>query len=152
MTTNCNVVSIFMPTRLPLTLTRGLERTIVSIRTMVADWLFSRKNLPKTWISTYPFYRLYDSLPGNRRLSDFLYVLTILFCSSNTDPPRQAVTEMLERSGYKNITVLYKQIRMIMFDSKIFHLSDIDKWRPGYKNRRINLTLLFGRSNSSCNR
>ena len=68
----------------------------------------------------------------------------------NTDPPRREVTEMLERSEYRNVTVPYKQNRMIMFDSKLFHVSDIDKWRPGYERRRINLTLLFGRAGSSC--
>jgi hypothetical protein len=68
----------------------------------------------------------------------------------NTDPPRQEVMEMLEHSRYRNVTVPYKQNRVIMFDSKLFHVSDIDKWRHGYERRRINLTLLFGRAGSSC--
>jgi hypothetical protein len=68
----------------------------------------------------------------------------------NTDPPHREVVEMLERSGYRNVTVPYKQNRMVMFDSKLFHVSDITKWRRGYEKRRINLTLLFGRAGSSC--
>jgi hypothetical protein len=68
----------------------------------------------------------------------------------NTGPPRREVMEMLKHSGNGSITVPYKQNRIIMFDSKLFLVSDIDKRRPGYERRRINLMLLFGRADSSC--
>ena len=31
-----------------------------------------------------------------------------------------------------------------MFDSMLFHHTDEFKFKPGYKNRRINLTILYG--------
>lgn len=72
------------------------------------------------------------------------------FGSYNTSPLRPQAAQLLEESDYKNITVPYKQNRMIMFDSKLFHVSDVAGWKPGYEKRRINLTLLFGGAGSSC--
>jgi len=68
----------------------------------------------------------------------------------NTSPLPREAAQLLEQSGYKNITVPYKQNRMIMFDSRLFHVSDIAGWKPGYEKRRINLTLLFGKAESTC--
>ena len=31
-----------------------------------------------------------------------------------------------------------------MFDSRLFHETDIYKFAPGFTNRRINLTMLYG--------
>jgi hypothetical protein len=45
----------------------------------------------------------------------------------------------------KNITVPYQYNRAILFDSSYFHESGHDlRFKPGYTNRRINVTLLFG--------
>ena len=41
--------------------------------------------------------------------------------------------------------VPYKENRLVMFDSALFHKTDDFTFRRGYLNRRINLTLLFGR-------
>jgi len=68
----------------------------------------------------------------------------------NQYPLAPEAVAMLERSHYKNITVPYKQNRMMMFDSQLFHQSDVGRWKEGYESRRINLTLLFGRKGSSC--
>jgi hypothetical protein len=40
--------------------------------------------------------------------------------------------------------VTYKANRMVMFDSQLFHETDKIKFKNGYQNRRINLTLLYG--------
>jgi hypothetical protein len=32
-----------------------------------------------------------------------------------------------------------------MFDSDLFHKTDTIRFKPGYRNRRINITLLYGR-------
>lgn len=52
---------------------------------------------------------------------------------------------LLEESGWKNVTVPYKENRLVMFDSALFHKTDDFRFKKGYLNRRINLTLLFGR-------
>lgn len=46
--------------------------------------------------------------------------------------------------GRKNITVPYRQNRMVLFDSHRFHRTDSYRFKRGYRNRRINLTLLYG--------
>ena len=45
----------------------------------------------------------------------------------------------------KEVTVPYKQNRAVVFHSKLFHTTDRFKFRCcGYKDRRINITMLFG--------
>lgn len=38
----------------------------------------------------------------------------------------------------------YRANRALMFDSDLFHATDAPRFRPGYLNRRINITLLYG--------
>ena len=47
-------------------------------------------------------------------------------------------------AGRRNVTVPYRRNRMVLFDSGRFHRSASYNFKPGYKNRRINLTYLFG--------
>ena len=46
--------------------------------------------------------------------------------------------------GRDNITVSYKQNRMVLFDSERYHRTAAYNFKPGYRNRRINLTFLYG--------
>ncbi len=49
--------------------------------------------------------------------------------------------------GSGRTEVGYRQNRLTMFKSTLLHASDgAQTFRPGYKHRRINFTLLFGRS------
>ena len=50
-----------------------------------------------------------------------------------------------EYCGFRNLTVPYVQNRAIMFDSTYFHRTDDINFKPGYKNRRINVTFLYGK-------
>lgn len=52
--------------------------------------------------------------------------------------------QLLEPSGYANRTIPHKQNRAVIFDSALFHHTDSFNFKPGYENRRINLTLLYG--------
>ena len=64
---------------------------------------------------------------------------------------RDAVRELLKENNYENVTVPYKQNRAVIFDSHLLHHSGKIQFKKGYKNRRINLTLLFGRKeNNEC--
>ena len=44
-----------------------------------------------------------------------------------------------------NYTIPYRQSRAVIFHSELTHHSGRISFKPGYKNRRINLTLLFGK-------
>ena len=43
------------------------------------------------------------------------------------------------------IVVPYSENRIVLFNSNLFHETDSIDFKPGYENRRINLTMLFGR-------
>jgi hypothetical protein len=66
--------------------------------------------------------------------------------NTQTDFVRQ---QLLEPTGYANVTFAYKLNRCVIFDSSLFHQTDTFQFREGYKNRRINLTLLYGDMQSS---
>ena len=57
---------------------------------------------------------------------------------------------LLEESGFRNVTVPYQQNRLVVFESDLFHRSGRVAFKPGYRNRRINWTLLFGRRGDRC--
>jgi tetratricopeptide (TPR) repeat protein len=43
-----------------------------------------------------------------------------------------------------SVTVPYRQNRAVMFNSNLFHKTDKIRFKEGYENRRINITMLFG--------
>ena len=55
-----------------------------------------------------------------------------------------AVREFLAGSGARSITVPYRANRAAIFDSELLHKTDTIRFRDGYENRRINITLLYG--------
>ncbi len=64
------------------------------------------------------------------------------FRTYNADSAR--MTQFLDGLGDEPVTVPYRQNRVVIFDSDLFHrTADLD-FRPGYENRRINVTMLFG--------
>ena len=64
------------------------------------------------------------------------------FRTYNADSARMA--QFLEDAGDEPVTVPYRQNRVVIFDSDLFHRTDDLDFRPGYDNRRINVTMLFG--------
>ncbi len=50
----------------------------------------------------------------------------------------------LEERAADTLIVPYRENRAVMFESRLFHRSDAPQFAPGYENRRINVTLLFG--------
>jgi hypothetical protein len=46
----------------------------------------------------------------------------------------------------KPVRVAYRANRCVLFDSSLIHITDEMHFRPGYENRRVNVTLLFGRA------
>jgi hypothetical protein len=51
----------------------------------------------------------------------------------------------LKAQNSKPVTIPYRANRAVIFDSDLFHETDTIAFKPGYENRRINVTLLFGR-------
>jgi tetratricopeptide (TPR) repeat protein len=55
------------------------------------------------------------------------------------------IRDYLRNAGAKSITIPYRANRAVIFDSDLFHETDAIHFRDGYQNRRINVTMLFGR-------
>jgi len=49
------------------------------------------------------------------------------------------------QSGAKTVTVPYRANRAVIFDSNLFHKTDTIRFAEGYENRRLNITMLYGR-------
>lgn len=65
------------------------------------------------------------------------------FARSNGD--EKAARDFLAQTGAKPITVPYRANRAVIFDSDLFHETDRIAFAQGYLNRRINITMLYGR-------
>ena len=59
-----------------------------------------------------------------------------------------AIRAFLKDSGARSQTVPYRANRAVIFDSDLFHQTDDISFRDGYTNRRINVTMLYGRRRS----
>ena len=55
-----------------------------------------------------------------------------------------AIRDFLARNNAKAIAVPYRGNRAVIFDSQLLHQTDKVRFRDGYENRRINVTLLYG--------
>lgn len=65
------------------------------------------------------------------------------FIEYNQAGPR--VRKFLKDSGAKAIRVPYRANRAVVFNSALFHETDAIRFRDAYEDRRINITLLYGR-------
>ncbi len=65
------------------------------------------------------------------------------FAKFNAD--ESAAYEFLAQSGARPVTVPYRANRAVIFDSNLFHKTDTIRFAGGYENRRINITMLYGR-------
>ncbi len=59
-----------------------------------------------------------------------------------------AVVEYLADNNSGKMTVPHAQNRIVMFNSDLFHETDLIDFKPEYENRRLNVTLLFGQRNN----
>jgi Tfp pilus assembly protein PilF len=65
------------------------------------------------------------------------------FAKYNDDAP--AAREFLAKAGARAVTVPHRANRAVIFDSDLFHETDRIAFKDGYRNRRINITMLYGR-------
>jgi len=54
------------------------------------------------------------------------------------------IAQLLESKGSESRYFPYRQNRMVIFNSMLFHGTQDYRFKPGYSNRRINVTFLFG--------
>lgn len=64
--------------------------------------------------------------------------------NSGTEQAQARVQQFLRDSEAKEIVVPYRQNRAVVFNSDLFHATDNFRFKDGYENRRINITMLFG--------
>ena len=65
------------------------------------------------------------------------------FPKFNANSP--AIRDFLARTGAKSVTVPHRANRAVIFNSDLFHETDKIRFKEGYLNRRINVTMLYGR-------
>lgn len=64
------------------------------------------------------------------------------FQDYNNNPAR--ISEFIRESGARTFVVPHRQNRVVLFNSDLFHKTDSYRFRPGYENRRLNVTILYG--------
>ena len=62
----------------------------------------------------------------------------------NKADSQRCIQEYLAEDDSGKMVVPYAENRIVLFNSNLFHESDTIEFKPGYENRRINVTLLFG--------
>jgi Flp pilus assembly protein TadD len=83
-----------------------------------------------------------DPQSGGLVIWDVAAPLDWAFDTFNND--NDAIRDFLARNGARPVTVPYRANRAVIFDSDLFHQTDTIRFKEGYLNRRINVTLLFG--------
>ena len=71
------------------------------------------------------------------------------FAEYNNDNNRYKIQEFLEQNGAKPITIPHRQNRAVIFNSNLFHETDVIDFQDTYESRRINVTLLYGHRQQS---
>jgi len=65
---------------------------------------------------------------------------------NNADPvTKQRIDHYLASRGARELVIPHRQNRVVIFNSDLFHRTDDIRFREGFANRRINVTMLYGR-------
>jgi len=83
-----------------------------------------------------------DPKSGGLIVYDVKAPLDWQFQSYNKD--EAAMQAYIDAHSENKMMVPHRQNRAVMFDSDLFHASDAIRFKGGYENRRINITMLFG--------
>jgi len=71
------------------------------------------------------------------------------FAAYNDQKNKHKIQTFLEESGAKPITIPHRQNRAVIFNSNLFHETDVIDFHDTYECRRINVTLLYGHRQQS---
>ncbi len=66
------------------------------------------------------------------------------FKEYNNVKNKHKIFEFLEAQGAEAVTIPYRENRAVIFNSDLFHETGRLRFKEGYENRRINVTLLYG--------
>ena len=56
----------------------------------------------------------------------------------------EEIYRYLESASSEKVTIPYRANRAVIFDSDLFHETDSFRFQPGYEQRRVNVTMLYG--------
>lgn len=84
-----------------------------------------------------------DPTSGGMVVYDMPVPKSWTFADYNTDPERLAAYVKLHNA--QPLRVSYRENRCVVFDSSLIHVTDRLHFKPGYENRRVNVTLLYGK-------
>jgi tetratricopeptide (TPR) repeat protein len=87
-----------------------------------------------------------DNTTGGMVVYDAPVPSSWTFEEYNTDQAKMQA--FLKAHGAKPMRVPYRENRCVLFDSSLIHITDELHFKPGYENRRVNVTLLYGRARS----
>lgn len=65
--------------------------------------------------------------------------------NTSTATGQARIERFLHDAGASAVRIPYRTNRAVLFNSDLFHRTDRIRFREGYENRRINITMLFGR-------
>lgn len=71
------------------------------------------------------------------------------FVEYNSDKNKHKIQAFLEESGAKPINIPHRQNRAVIFNSNLFHETEVSDFQDTYECRRINVTLLYGHRQKS---
>lgn len=104
---------------------------------------FARVNV-NFWIT--PNHACMDPTTGGMIIYDLPAPQSWTFADYNTGSDKLAA--FLKVHHAKSLRVPYRENRCVLFDSSLIHVTDEMHFEPGYENRRVNVTLLYGRARS----
>ena len=85
-----------------------------------------------------------DPASGGMVVYDLPVPKSWTFVDYNTDAAK--LEAFLRVHGAKSVRVPYRENRCVLFDSSLIHVSDEMHFKAGYENRRVNVTLLYGKA------
>jgi hypothetical protein len=85
-----------------------------------------------------------DPASGGMVVYDLPVPKSWTFVDYNTDAAK--LEAFLRVHDAKSVRVPYRENRCVLFDSSLIHVSDEMHFKPGYENRRVNVTLLYGKA------
>ena len=63
---------------------------------------------------------------------------------TNYDDDSELIKNFMVDHENQKIVIPYKENRAVLFNSSLFHGSNAPRFKSGYINHRINITMLFG--------
>jgi tetratricopeptide (TPR) repeat protein len=83
-----------------------------------------------------------DPTTGGMVVYDLPVPRSWTFYEYNNESEKLAVYLRVHKANARRVP--YRENRCVLFDSRLIHITDEMHFKPGYENRRVNVTLLYG--------